>query len=108
MSEKRLYLKSFFKSQQNEDVCAFLSEINSLRVAIGINKELEKTLEKLFEETKNNKQRFLTRYADFRKYSGKLVTHPKAVDDEFLSMVIDYQKPADEEIKKLLPRICIG
>ena len=106
--EKRLYLKSFFKSQQNEDLCAFLSEINSLKVALGINKELEKTLEKLFEEPKNNMQGFLTGYADFRNYSGKLVTHPKAVGEEFLSMAIDYQKPADEEIKKLLPRICIG
>ena len=108
ISEKKLYLKSFFKSQQNEDLCAFLSEIKSLKAAIRINKELEKTLERLLKVTENNKTGFLTGYADFRKYSAMLVTYPKTFGDEFLSMVIDYQKLTDEEIKKLLPRICIG
>ena len=106
--EKKLYLKSFLKSQQNGDLCVFLSEINSLKAAIRINKELEKTLERLLEETENNKTGFLTGYADFRKYSVMLVTYPKIVGDEFLSMEIDYQKSTDEEIKKVLPRICIG
>ena len=108
VSERRLYLKSYFKSQQNEDLCSFLSEIKSLKAAIEINKELEKNLEKLFENAENNKFGFLTGYAEFRKYSEKLVTYPKAVGDEFLSMEIDYQKSTDEDIKKVLPRICIG
>jgi hypothetical protein len=30
-----------------------------------------------------------------------MITYPKAVDDEFLPMEIDYQKPAEEEIKKV-------
>jgi hypothetical protein len=42
--EKRQNLKSIFKSQQNEDLCTFLTEIKSLKVAIRINKELEKNL----------------------------------------------------------------
>ena len=108
ISEKRLNLKSIFKGQQNENLCAFLSEINSLKAAIRINKELEKTLEQLLKETANNKIGFLTGYADFRKYSEMLVTYPKTFGDEFLSMEIDYQKLTDEEIKKVLPRICIG
>jgi hypothetical protein len=106
--EKRLNLKSMFKGQQNEDLCAFLTEIKSLKVAIRINKELEKTLKRLLEKTENNKTGFLTGYADFRKYSAMLVTYPKTVGDEFLSMEIDYQKLTDEEIKNGLPRICIG
>jgi hypothetical protein len=106
--EKRHNLKSIFKSQQNEDLCALLMEIKSLKVAIRINKELEENLKRLLEKTENNKTGFLTGYADFRKYSAMMVTYPKAVDDEFLPMEIDYQKPAEEEIKKVLPRICIG
>jgi hypothetical protein len=106
--EKKLYLKSFVKGQQNEDFCAFLSEINSLKAAIRINKELEKTLESLLKETKNNNTGLLTGYADFRKYSAILVKYPKMVGDEFLSMEIDYQKLTGAEIKKMLPRICIG
>ena len=108
VSERRLYLKSYFKSQQNEDLCSFLSEIKLLKAAIEINKELEKNLKQLFEKAENNKNGFLTGYAEFRKYSEKLVTYPKAVGDAFLSMEIDYQKSTDEEIKKVLPRICIG
>jgi hypothetical protein len=108
VSERRLYLKSYFKSQQNEDLCSFLSEIKLLKAAIEINKELEKNLKQLFEKAENNKNGFLTGYAEFRKYSEKLVTYPKAVGDAFLSMEIDYQKSNDEEIKKVLPRICIG
>ena len=106
--EKRLYLKTFFNSQQNEDWCTFLSEIKSLMATIKINKELEKTLEQLFEKAKNDKKGFLTGYAEFRKYSEKLITRPKAVDDKFLSMEINYQKQTEEEIKKVLPCICIG
>ena len=105
--EKRQKLKSIFKSQQNEDLCALLMEIKSLKVAIRINKELEIKLQRLLGETENNKTGFLTGYADFRKYSAMMITYPKAVDDEFLPMEIDYQKPAEEEIRKVLPRICI-
>jgi hypothetical protein len=85
-------LKSIFKGKKNEDLCAFLTEIKSLKVAIRINKELEKSLKRLLEKTENNKTGFLTGYADFRKYSAMLVTYPKTVGDEFLSMEIDYQK----------------
>ena len=105
--EKRQNLKSIFKSQQNEDLCTFLTEIKSLKVAIRINKELEKNLKWLLEETENNKTGFLTGYVDFRKYSAMMVTYPKAVGEKFLPIEIDYQKPAEEEIKKVLPRICI-
>lgn len=108
ISEKRQNLKSIFESQQNEDLCAFLAEIKSLKAAVRINKELEKTLTKFLDETKNNKTGFLTGYVDFRKYSAKMVTYPKTVSDEFLSMEIDYQKLTDEEIENMLPRICIG
>lgn len=99
--------KSFFESPQNEDLCAFLSEIKSLKAAIKINKELKRTLEILLEETQTNEKLFLTGYADFRKHSA-MVTYPQAVGDEFLSMEIDYQKSTDEEMKNVLPRICIG
>jgi hypothetical protein len=105
--EKRQKLKSIFKSQQNEDLYALLMEIKSLKVAIIINKELERKLQRLLGKTENNKTGFLTGYGDFRKYSAMMITYPKAVDDEFLPMEIDYQKPAEEEIKKVLPHICI-
>jgi hypothetical protein len=81
----------------------FLSraKIKLLKAAIEINKELEKNLKQLFEKAENNKNGFLIGYAEFRKYSEKLVTYPKAVGDAFLSMEIDYQKSTDEEIKNI-------
>jgi hypothetical protein len=50
-------------------LCSFLSEIKSLKAAIEINKELEKNLEQLFKNAENNKNGFLTGYAEFKKYS---------------------------------------
>ena len=107
--EKRQYLESIIKCEPNEDLRVLLLEIRSLKVWISIDKELGKNLKGLLEKTNNNNNScFMTGYAEFRKYVETLVTYPKAVGDEFLPMEIDYQKSTDEEIKKVLPRICIG
>jgi hypothetical protein len=44
-------LPAIVKSQQNEDLCALLTEIKSLKVAIRINKELEENLQRLLVST---------------------------------------------------------
>jgi len=55
--------------------------IHHIFVAIKVNEELEKTLEKLFKETRTNDKGFLTGYAAFRKYLAMLATYPKAVGE---------------------------